>query len=112
LPNGRRGLAAARLCAQAVAPTLKPCPITQRADALPAQAISLYGTTATIPPAYQITMTKGLPSADVMRWPARHSTLFTIPPVWRGSIDDIIRVTMAASVFDSSLFATAFQQPG
>ena len=88
-PPDVAGFAAPRLCAQAVSPTIKPLPDTARADAMPRSYIRCMDD-RTIPPAYQVTMTKDWPSADVHEMACGHSPFFTDPAGLARIIDDII----------------------
>jgi pimeloyl-ACP methyl ester carboxylesterase len=77
------------LCAQAVAPTTKALPDTARADAKRRSYIRCMND-ATIPPAYQVTMTKDWPSADVYEMSTGHSPFFADPAGLAQIIDTIL----------------------
>ncbi len=78
-----------QLCAQAVAPTTKALPDTARADAKRRSYIRCMND-ATIPPAYQVTMTRDWPSADVYEMSTGHSPFFADPAGLAQIIDTIL----------------------
>jgi pimeloyl-ACP methyl ester carboxylesterase len=78
------------LCAQAVAPTTQALPDTSRADAKPRSYIRCMDD-RTIPPAYQVTMTKDWPTADVYEMSTGHSPFFADPAGLAQIIDTILK---------------------
>ena len=89
-PDGIAAFANPQLCAQAVAPTITALPETGRADAKPRSYIRCMDD-RTIPPAYQVTMTKDWPSANVYEMSTGHSPFFADPKGLAQIIDTILK---------------------
>jgi pimeloyl-ACP methyl ester carboxylesterase len=89
-PDGIADFANPQLCAQAVAPTTAALPDTSRADAKRRSYIRCMDD-RTIPPAYQVTMTKDWPSADVYEMSTGHSPFFADPKGLAQIIDTILK---------------------
>jgi pimeloyl-ACP methyl ester carboxylesterase len=89
-PEGVADFANPLLCAQAVAPTTVALPETGRADAKRRSYIRCMDD-RTIPPAYQVTMTKDWPSADVYEMSTGHSPFFADPTGLAQIIDTILK---------------------
>lgn len=78
-----------QLCPQAVAPTITALPDTACADAKRRSYIRCMDD-RTIPPAYQVTMTKDWPSGDVYEMSTGHSPFFANPAGLAQIIDTIL----------------------